>query len=106
MNFHAMALGILPMERAENVKLGNRKHSLRMADLPNKQRTKLEYSRDVAKIARQDQNEQWNVPHFVRIDIDGFEQDLETINAADFSKKTYKTMVEIAQNMERGYGKW
>lgn len=99
-------LGIHPMERTENVKLGNRKHSLRMADLPNRQRSKLEYSRDVAKVARLDQNEQWNVPHFVRIDIDGFVQDPESIDAVDFSKKTYKTMVEISQKLERGYSKW
>lgn len=77
-----------------------------MADLPNRQRSKLEYSRDVAKVARLDQNEQWNVPHFVRIDIDGFVQDPESIDAVDFSKKTYKTMVEISQKLERGYSKW
>ncbi len=99
-------IGILPMERPENVKLGNKKHSLRMADLPDKQRTKLGYSRDVAKVARLDQNEQWNVPHFVRVDIDSFVQDPDTINAADFSKKNHQTILDIAQKVERGYSKW
>jgi hypothetical protein len=99
-------LGIQPVEKAENVKLGNRKHAVRMADLPSGPRTKLQSSRNVAKLARQDEIDSWNVPNFVRIDIDAFQDDPQTIDAVEFSRKNSVTITDIAQKINRGFSSW
>jgi hypothetical protein len=99
-------LGIQPVEKAENVKLGNRKHAVRMADLPSGPRTKLQSSRNVAKLARQDKIDSWNVPNFVRIDIDAFQDDPQTIDAVEFSRKNSVTITDIAQKINRGFSSW
>lgn len=104
-------LAIQSMERKENVKMGSKKHAIRIADYPKSQRplfldNRGQAAKNVANSARKSQNEKWSVPYLLVIDVDGFIQDPPAIDASNFSQKMASKICELGHQVGKGYTQW